>query len=183
MAAVDIYIHQVCVGHIAHQSDFGDATEFRLAEDYKALHSSTRPVLGQIFEDRPDFVWRTTHRIPPWFSNLLPEGRLRQLLAEQAGVNPERELHLLAELGEDLPGAVVVRPQGERLDSAPIRPSLEVVRGEDALRFSLAGMQLKFSVERDDRGLTLPVRGQGGAGSPSSPTLGIRRFRRMSSRC
>jgi len=33
----------------------------------------------------------------------------------------------------------------------------------DALRFSLAGVQMKFSANRDDRGVTIPVSGRGGS--------------------
>ena len=44
-----------------------------------------------------------TRRLPPFFSNLLPEGHLRTYLAEQAGVKTEREFFLLAVLGEELP--------------------------------------------------------------------------------
>ena len=49
-------------------------------------------------------------RVPAFFSNLLPEGHLREYLAERADVNPEREFFLLAVLGADLPGALVVAP-------------------------------------------------------------------------
>ena len=49
-------------------------------------------------------------RVPVFFSNLLPEGHLRDYLAERADVNPEREFFLLAALGADLPGALVVAP-------------------------------------------------------------------------
>jgi len=49
-------------------------------------------------------------RVPPFFANLLPEGPLRSYLAKKAEVNSEREFFLLAVLGADLPGAVVVEP-------------------------------------------------------------------------
>src|SRR3546814_13206183 len=45
-------------------------------------------------------------RIEPFFSNLLPEGTLRDYLARRAGVKSLREYLLLAQLGADLPGAV-----------------------------------------------------------------------------
>jgi len=34
--------------------------------------------------------------LPPFFSNLLPEGHLREYLAARAGVKPGREFFLLA---------------------------------------------------------------------------------------
>ena len=159
MSAVDVYLGGRHVGALAHRSDLGDATEFRLTREF--LELAERPVLGQLFVDDPERTWKTTHRIPAWFSNLLPEGVLRGLLAASVDVNPERELHLLAALGADLPGAVTVEPRGE-LHATPIRPGRPPVTPDEALRFSLAGLQLKFSVTQDERGLTIPVRGQGG---------------------
>src|SRR5680860_357043 len=59
-----------------------------------------RPVLGQIFEDRPRSWKPSTHvALPHWFSHLLPEGRLRQAVAAAAGIRESTELQLLATLG------------------------------------------------------------------------------------
>lgn len=121
--------------------DSGDGCDFRLLDSYKRAYP--RPVLGQVFLDEPDRTWRSRARSPSWFSNLLPEGILRELIAQQAGVPATREFFLLRQLGEDLPDQAV----GE--DS-------------DTWHFSLAGMQLKFSALRSDRGLTIPVSGCGG---------------------
>lgn len=62
---------------------------------------------GLITDVRPSRV-----RLPAFFSNLLPEGALRAYLAERAGVKESREFALLAVLGQDLPGAITVRPAG-----------------------------------------------------------------------
>ena len=45
-------------------------------------------------------------RLPPFFSNLLPEGHLRRYLANRLNLKTQREFFLLAALGDDLPGAV-----------------------------------------------------------------------------
>jgi serine/threonine-protein kinase HipA len=112
-------------------------------------------------------VKQVHRRVPPFFANLLPEGHLRTYLAEQAGVNPEREFFLLAALGADLPGAVTVAPlagggdEGEPSDAGG-RGSRD--RSRAALRFSLAGVQLKFSaVMESSGGLTIPAQGIGGS--------------------
>jgi serine/threonine-protein kinase HipA len=102
----------------------------------------------------------------PFFSNLLPEGRMRDYLAERAGVNPEREFFLLWALGSDLPGAITIRP----IDGDELPPVAEHYvdhdddRNEKVLRFSLAGVQLKFSaIIETTKGLTIPARGVGGS--------------------
>jgi serine/threonine-protein kinase HipA len=105
-------------------------------------------------------------RLLPFFANLLPEGHLRNYLAESAHVNPARDFPLLWLLGEDLPGAVVARhstgtetPPQDRDDI--IAPAVQDDPG--VLKFSLAGVQLKFSAIREaNGGLTIPVHGKNG---------------------
>jgi len=109
-------------------------------------------------------------RVPVFFSNLLPEGPLRDYLAKRAQVNPDREFFLLAVLGADLPGALVVAPlEGDEQSSEPRDALDDETRddshgGEEPLRFSLAGVQLKFSaVMEASGGLTIPAGGLGGS--------------------
>jgi serine/threonine-protein kinase HipA len=150
------------VGRIVSSRD--DRHEFAFSSEY--LRSPKRPVLGQYFEDHLDEAFRSRQRLPAFFSNLLPEGGLRELLARRAGVHPEREALLLAHLGDDLPGAVIVK----RLDDDDAQPdAIDVEQAtelpeEGELRFSLAGVQLKFSVlyQIGSRGPTIPVNGRGG---------------------
>ena len=111
-------------------------------------------------------------RLPPFFSNLLPEGHLRDYLAARAGVKAGREFFLLNVLGADLPGAISVAPLYSDGDSAG-SSAARAVQGADGdagyahsqpMRFSLAGVQLKFSaVMETNGGLTIPVDGTGGA--------------------
>jgi serine/threonine-protein kinase HipA len=107
-------------------------------------------------------------KLPAFFSNLLPEGQLRAYLARRAGVAPERELELLGLLGADLPGAVTVSPLQGAAGSGGEIPITQLLRmnapGDGALRFSLAGVQLKFSaVQEPAGGLTIPEDGRGGS--------------------
>lgn len=139
----------------------GEHSEFTFRADYRDLPD--RPVLGQFFEDDLDRSYRSRMRLIPFFSNLLPEGALRDLLSTRAGVHREREFFLIQELEEDLPGAIRLRGIGdssepEPLEEEPMSPPLE-----SGLRFSLAGVQLKFSMIRSaGRGLTIPMRGEHG---------------------
>ena len=87
---------------------------------------------------------------------------MRNYQAERAGVNPEREFYLLWALGNDLPGAITITPaDGEMW---PIEIDDGEQPHENALRFSLAGVQLKFSAVSDAAGgLTIPASGAGGS--------------------
>ncbi len=143
----------------------GEVNWFESIPDY--WESDRRVVLGQVFEERGR-TWRPSVRValPTWFSHLLPEGRLRQAVAEAAEVNERREFFLLSRVGhDDLPGATRVVSADTDEGAAPTLESDEVVDEDDVavLKFSLAGVQLKFSVVRDgERGLTVPARGQAG---------------------
>jgi serine/threonine-protein kinase HipA len=92
----------------------------------------------------------------------LPEGYLRTYLAKRAGVNADRDFPLIWLLGADLPGAVIVSdPLGEPLP--PHEGAIDLPDAVRPLRFSLAGVQLKFSaVASRDSGLAIPVEGMGG---------------------
>lgn len=146
----------------------GDRSLFAFTQEY--IEDSDRPILSLGFKDTlgdliTDFN-ATQTKLIPFFSNLLPEGEMRNYLGERAGVNPDREFFLLWVLGQDLSGAVTVEPaDGEALPPNVNEPTDdEELQKEGALRFSLAGVQLKFSaVKNASGGLTIPVSGAGGS--------------------
>ncbi|NBC34183.1 MAG: type II toxin-antitoxin system HipA family toxin [Alphaproteobacteria bacterium] len=133
-------------------------------ENRPTLSLSYKDTMGGLITDvRPSRV-----RLPTFFSNLLPEGPLRAYLAERAGVKESREFALLSVLGQDLPGAITVRPAGGAawgVDEADDdKPDATPARRAQAWRFSLAGVQLKFSAVLEAAGgLTIPAQGVGGS--------------------
>jgi len=147
----------------------GDRILFAFNDAY--ISDRNRPVLGLGFKDQfGDLItgFRPTQtRLPPFFANLLPEGPMRPYLADRAGVNPAREFFLLWVLGRDLPGAITIRPaDGEAWPEGmnDAGDENEAERRRNALRFSLAGVQLKFSAINGARGgLTIPAKGVGGS--------------------
>ncbi len=105
---LSVSIGQVLAGRLIRT---GEGATFTLDDDYLGL--ARRPVLGQVFEDDPTAKHFVRQGVPSWFSNLLPEGPLRELIAERAGVHSARSWYLLELLGLDLPGAVVIRREGD----------------------------------------------------------------------
>ena len=168
VSVLEVLLYEEVIGTLTRVE--GDRSLFAFNEDYIAERN--RPVLSLGFKDKFGELLTEFRpyqsRVMPFFSNLLPEERLREYLAERAGVNPEREFFLLWVLGADLPGAITVRPAdgkewppeaGESLDEQAVR-----AREEKALRFSLAGVQLKFSaLTSASGGLTIPAKGVGGS--------------------
>jgi serine/threonine-protein kinase HipA len=160
VSVLDVLLYGKPIGTLNRVS--GDRTLFAFNEKYIA--DENRPTLGLAFKTNlgeliTEFRPYQTH-VMPFFSNLLPEGSMRDYLAGRAAVNPEREFFLLQALGEDLPGAITIQSSDRRnshpKEDAEIHPN--------ALRFSLAGVQLKFSAIANARGgLTIPTRGVGGS--------------------
>jgi len=146
---------------VLHTTD--DYTWFVLDPAY--VEDPERAVLGLRFEQDLHARHAAQMRLPPWFSNLLPEGSLREWIALQRGVAIAREVELLAEVGGDLPGGAVVRPTDEALD-VPEQRLVTTARafGSQAspFRFSLAGVQLKFSMLASGERFTAPASGSGG---------------------
>jgi serine/threonine-protein kinase HipA len=137
----------------------GDVARFVFVEGY--WDDPDRPVLGAWFEDDPRRSPQAALRLPPWFSNLLPEGPLRTWIARDQGVNVERELQLLLRIGDDLPGAVRVIDLGREEFPADLLNSVAEGRplNRTPYKFSLAGVGLKFSMLRQGDRLTVPSSG------------------------
>lgn len=144
----------------------GDRSILTFTDAY--AEDPNRPVLSLGFRNAHGALL-TDHavvqtRVHPFFSNLLPEGGLRDYLARRAGVKAVREYALLQVLGSDLPGGVTLVPVGERrhAEEDPT-PDDHAGRAGGPLRFSLAGVQLKFSASLEGRDrLTIPASGAGG---------------------
>lgn len=141
--------------------------QISFAFDGAYVEDPHRAVLGLRFEEDLRLRHRSIGMLPSWFSNLLPEGRLRQWIAEARGVPTTLELELLAEVGHDLPGAVRVVDEGTCSMASAGLEGLEIVSSErgpdrERWRFSLAGVAMKFSMlQRGDR-FTAPGVGEGG---------------------
>ena len=106
--------------------------------------------------------WVRSQRLHPTLSNLLPEGVLRELMAQALKTHVDNEFHLLSYLGLDLPGALIAEPmQPEDVPNSIIvmHGTGTVVRFEKttpANKFSLAGVQMKFSMREKDGRYNLP---------------------------
>jgi serine/threonine-protein kinase HipA len=166
VSILDVRLHDRSVGSLTLLQ--GERTIFSFNNDYVA--DPERPTLSLSFRDDLGGLLTnfkpTTRVVPPFFSNLLPEGPLRRYLADRASVNEQREFFLLWALGKDLPGALSIYPiEGEALPPEALEAP-ETLSPKNALRFSLAGVQLKFSAYKNTgraHGLTIPAEGVGGS--------------------
>ena len=161
---LDVLLHGEAVGTLVNSRE---RTYFSLNDAYVedkdrlVVSAGFTDEFGELVTEFPD----TRTRVMPFFSNMLPEGHLREYLARRAKVNPVREFFLLWALGDDLPGAITLRSATGEVQPSDHRDDVKTRRhGENALRFSLAGVQLKFSaIIESAGGLTIPAEGVGGS--------------------
>jgi len=168
ISVLNILLHGEHIGALTNVGH--DRSLFSFNESY--IENKNRPTLGLRFKDSfGELITEfkpTQTALMPYFSNLLPEGHLRVYLSERAGVKSEREFFFLWALGMDLPGAITVTPDKDEswpgdLDDR-VEENDEDKSLDDALRFSLAGVQLKFSaISEASGGLTIPAKGMGGS--------------------
>jgi serine/threonine-protein kinase HipA len=164
--ALDILLHEHRIGRIARLD--GDRSIFTFDEAY--LEDQDRPTLSLAYRDEYGAIINEPRayqtQLEPFFSNLLPEGVLRDYLAKRAGVKAVREFQLLSQLGADLPGALRAVPvEGAPIAEGETEEPIAAEIAKHALRFSLAGVQLKFSgLKRHGKngGVTIPASGSGG---------------------
>jgi serine/threonine-protein kinase HipA len=168
LAVLNVLLHQQRIGTLTRLP--GDRNLFAFDQAY--IDDPARPTLSLSFKDAvggliTDIKPAQT-RLPPFFSNLLPEGTMREYLAKRATVNPVREFVLMWVLGQDLPGARHIVPTDSEAelpdDDAPEENPSRHSDKEDVMRFSLAGVQLKFSAVKEAAG-GLTIRSDGSGGS------------------
>jgi serine/threonine-protein kinase HipA len=155
-----VLLHNEPVAHLRVREDGSSALRFR--DSY--VQARPRPVLSQKFEDWNLSKIRRFKSLPPFFQHLLPDGALREYILRTEHL-ADSDVELLRRLGRDLPGAVALVPEdaadddvpGQIFDEPPTPPAAPMER----LRFSLAGVQLKFSAEREGR-VTFPARDRSG---------------------
>ncbi len=158
MTTLDVLVGAVRVGSLEQFED--ERYIFSFAPDW--LADPERPVLGQYFEDqRPQDIefWGP----PCWFAHLLPQGPVRRAIARAANVEQGDVFELLQLYGEDLPGAVVIRPGQSRWPHARANSVASPPPAGLQMSGALAGAQWKLSLREDERGLVIPVGGLSGS--------------------
>jgi serine/threonine-protein kinase HipA len=162
-ATLQISLNERTVGTLVRLVD--ETIVFAFDPQYEA--DENRPILSLSFKGPMNTLVRgrakTGTRLNPFFSNLLPEGHLREYLARKLGINSSREFYLLGGLGLDLPGAVTAIPLGDFSRGFGEASTSRNPEHMPTLRFSLAGVQLKFSAIAQTKGtFTIPADGSGG---------------------
>lgn len=166
VSTLEVRLNELLIGYLTHYPD--EKTVFIVDEGY-VEYGEHRPMLS-LSLSRPgdeettrallsdDRHKSASVKAPPFFSNLLPEGGLRKRIAQRLKVHEDREFMLLSALGGDLPGAVILTTVDtpdhlkRRRRGAAVAPTADDLQ---ELKFSLGGMQMKFSMLRQGERFTL----------------------------
>lgn len=179
--ALGVWLEGRHVGTIMHlPPEKGDMSIFLFDADYQK--DLDRPILSLSFlGGQNSIVYQPRYfnmRVHPFFANLLPEGKLRDYIAGNQGVNAKRDFFLLRALGADLPGGVVILPEESGLtgltgaDHERYDGHTGVYQEGEPLKFSLAGVQIKMSaVQNAKGGMTIPAYGRGGSWIIKLPSM------------
>ncbi|BCG64989.1 MAG: serine/threonine-protein kinase HipA [Methyloprofundus sp.] len=110
--------------------------------------------------------WVKNQRLHPVLSNLLPEGTLRELIAQGLKTHIDNEFQILSYLGQDLPGALLATPMEPKdvpmnvLSSHGQVKAIQFEGSNQENKFSLAGVQMKFSMKEKDGRYNLAKNGE-----------------------
>ncbi len=155
---LSVYLHDSLAGHL--WLDDTHRFSFQYAPGYLKNSDAVSLSLSLPLKEEP-YVNDTAR---PFFSNLLPEGEIRSLIAKIKQISEQNDFKLLEAIGGECAGAVSIVPEHTTLSSKSdytilseqdvkhmieenaVRPVL-IVR--DELRLSLAGAQNKIPIYFD----------------------------------
>ena len=164
VSIIKLTLHGRVLGHLAgFQSGRNVLTfldEFRGDSRRPTLSLTTHPKfpLSSKLLSEP---WARSQRLHPILSNLLPEGSLRELIAQGLKVHQDNEFQIFSYLGQDLPGAIVATPLSPDEVPDSVLEGIHFRNYKDLNligfqklspknKFSLAGVQMKFSMKAKD---------------------------------
>jgi serine/threonine-protein kinase HipA len=167
---LDVYLNQDLVGDLT-QDEHGNLG-FQYASSW--LQNPKAKPLSQSLPLKTDGFDR--NECQGFFGGILPEADQRDTIARNLGISKKNDFAMLEQIGGECAGAVTFMPPGEPLPEAkhsyhplddktlaetlrklPARPLLA---GEDGIRLSLAGAQVKLAVHKSQTGkLSIPLGG------------------------
>lgn len=159
VTVLGLSLHGMTVGYLAGYRDGRNiltfAPEYRSASRGPTFSLITHPAFPRAAAIMAT-PWVKRQKLHPVLSNLLPEGALRDFLALSLKTHADNEFELFAAVGQDLPGALiatVLEPDAIPdyiLDKTARAGATKPPVQDDEKRFSLAGVQMKFSMREKD---------------------------------
>jgi serine/threonine-protein kinase HipA len=173
---LDVYLHRDLVGHLIQDDDgqmFFDYTEIWRENPAAMPLSHSLPLRKERF---------TRKECSGFFGGILPEQKLREIVAKNLGISAKNDFAMLEQIGGECAGAVTFLPAGEPLperedryrdlsdkelvDMLKTLPRRPLLAGDADVRLSLAGAQDKVPVRVSGDRISIPL-----GGAPSTHIL------------
>jgi len=156
---LEIRLSDVRVGFLARYQD--GRSIFTFTHEYINLEKTDRPTLSLKYYEQEENNFRkplkSRQKLPPLFSNLLPEGELRDYYVRIFKIDKDHDFAMLSLLGRDLPGAITAKeltkdevPPYALHDRAQIISQTLEYNYNVGKNFSLSGVLMKFSMDEKD---------------------------------
>ncbi len=170
METLNVFFEQTCVGRLS----IDDRRLFSFQYSKKWL---TSPDAFQISISLPMQADIFSHdKVKSFFSNLLPESAVRELIAKQLGISDKNDFMLLKRIGGECAGAITILPESEIPESpqqykyrslsdeqlADLIKNISrrpLLAGQEGIRISLAGAQEKLALFYKDPVFYIPENG------------------------
>ncbi len=169
MNVLELTLHSKLVGYLAGFQNGRNVLSF--ADEFK--DNPSRPTFSLIThpkfsksEELMSKPWAKNQRLHPILSNLLPEGALRELVAQGLKTHIDNEFQIFSYLGQDLPGALIATPMEPEdvpesvLTTHGKAKAIKFNNDDKGNKFSLAGIQMKFSMKEKDGRYNLTKNGE-----------------------
>lgn len=153
---LDVYLNKVHIGSL-YQDDHGNLG-FQYIESW--LQSPQAVPISQSLPLRAEQFDRNASQ--PYFGGILPEANQRDTIAKNLGISHKNDFAMLEQIGGECAGAVTFMPTGELLpaeehqyrflnaatlaDTLRRLPNRPLLAGEEGIRLSLAGAQIKLAI-------------------------------------
>lgn len=159
ISVLKLTLHNNLVGYLTGFQNGRNVLNF--ADEFK--NNPARPTFSLI--THPNFSnseklmskpWVKNQKLHPVLSNLLPEGALRALISQNLKTHIDNEFKIFSYLGQDLPGALVATAiEPNDVPDSVLAPygktNVITFKSDDQKnQFSLAGVQMKFSVKEKE---------------------------------
>ncbi len=165
MKRLTVYFADLIVGYISLDSDnlinFDYSSEWLENKNAFAL-SQQLPLERFTFVDVAQM----------YFSNLLPEGKIRKILSAKFRISDDNDFQMLAQIGSECAGAISIRSEkakpkikNKRITLAEIeknfteQPIIQLGLKDDEIRLSLAGAQDKITLIKNKNDFEIPLDG------------------------
>lgn len=165
--SLDVYLHNIQAGILT--QELTGQISFTYNKKY-IEKSGAKPLSYSLPLRKEKFDFKECRG---YFSGILPEGEIRNIIARNLGISSGNDFSLLEQIGGECAGALTFVPSGQSLNFSQFQykqlsstelysllkelPKRPLLAGEQGVRLSLAGAQNKLAVRVEGNKISIPL--------------------------